>query len=94
MKKRKIYHTTRGGTKIPIHEMTDQHLINTIKWQRRKAAEGLTVRYGGIGIADDEPWYDEDHLTGKDALHYLCHEEYVAEAHRRALPLEHSALAG
>ena len=78
-----MYHKTREGEKILIQDMDNNHLINTMKFIERKAAEGLTVRYGG-GSHDDF-YYDEDHYIGEDALKYMNFYAYKNEAYKRNL---------
>ena len=84
MSKPKI-HITQDGEKIAITKMTDDHLINTILYQQRKAKEGVRVVYGSMGIGDNEPFYDEDWYFGDSALEIMHHNEYLAEAKRRGI---------
>lgn len=77
-------HTTRDGQRIPISEMGDRHLLNTIALIERKARKGIVVRYGG-GSWPDDYWYDEDHLARESALEYLNHGKYLKEARHRGL---------
>jgi hypothetical protein len=46
-------HETRDGTIIKISEMSDQHLINTIRMIRKRAVAGITLRSGGGSFPDD-----------------------------------------
>ena len=81
----KTHHTTGDGTKIAIKDMSDNHLRNTIRYIRRRAAEGVTVEYGGFGIGDDEPWYDTDEVYGGEAEDLFELKAYIHEAQRRGL---------
>ena len=84
-------HTMRDGTQIAIADMSDIHLINAIRLMRRKASEGIVVRYGGAGCSGDDMWYDEDHLFGGDALDRMDYSAYADEAERRGLKIEEEA---
>lgn len=75
-------HTTKDGKKIPLDKIEDGHLANIISLLQRKAKEGIKVRYGG-GTSPDDMWYDEDILTGEDALMRLHYYEYLNEQARR-----------
>lgn len=74
-------HRTKDGREIPLREMGDIHLLNTLALISKKAASGVTVRSGGL----NDFWYDEDLLTGKDALEYLSYNLYLEEAKRRRI---------
>lgn len=74
----KFTHTTKSGEVIELSKISDRHLQNIIAMLERKAADGVTVRYGGGSTADDI-WYDEDVLFGDEALDYLHYGEYVAD---------------
>jgi len=84
MKAVEFLHKTRDGRKIPLREMGDIHLLNTLSLISNKAKAAITVRRGGGGSPEDF-WYDEERLTGKDALEYLSYDRYLAEAKRRNL---------
>ena len=77
-------HITRDGQRIPLNEMSDSHLLNTIKFLKRKAQKGVVISYGG-GVEADEIWYDEDVIYGMEALDHLNYTIYVEEARRRGL---------
>jgi hypothetical protein len=59
------YWTMNNGGKIKISEMSDTHLINSVKMIERLAKEGLKI-YGGqyYGEGEDDFW--EDEIYGKD----------------------------
>ena len=75
-------HTTREGKKIRLRDMTDSHLAATIRLFERRAKDGVTVRMGGGSCAEDI-WYDEDTLSGEEALDRLGYADYVKERDRR-----------
>jgi len=78
----KYVHATEDGRKIRLEDLSDLHLANIIKCIERKAAKGFIVRNGG-GRDPEEYWYDEEELSGVDALEYLNYSEYVGERERR-----------
>lgn len=78
----KFMHVTKDGQRIQLSKLDDGHLQNILNLLRRKAKEGIKVRYGG-GTTPDDMWYDEDILTGEQALKKLNYYEYLAEQERR-----------
>lgn len=82
-----MMHTTKDGAKMPITEMSDRHLLNTMRMLKRRAADGLTIRRGG-GWEADEMWYDEDIIFGTAALNELNYSAYKTEADNRKLQTE------
>ena len=77
-------HRTRDGRVIPITDMDDNHLANTIRLMRSRIKEGVVVATGGGSCAEDI-WYDETTLTGDDAAKYLNLQAYITEATKRGL---------
>ena len=80
----KRLHRTKDGELIPIAEMDDQHLLNTIRLFKRKAKEGITVM-SGDGIDAEDIWYDEEILYDEDAEEEMGLEHYIKEAKKRKL---------
>ena len=76
------YHTDKTGNKTLLKDLGTSHLINIIKLIERKAEEGIIERHGG-GTTAEDMWYDEDHLSGKDALESMNHDDYVTELKSR-----------
>lgn len=70
-----MMHRTASGTLLPISEMSDKHLQNTILMIKRHASQGVKIRYGG-GSTADEMWYDEDIVYGAEALNHLGYRHY------------------
>jgi hypothetical protein len=77
-------HIDKNGTVIPIEDLKTSHLINIIKFIRRKAKEGFSTFSGG-GSCDDDFWFEVDELFGRDALDYLNYDDYMEEALKRKL---------
>lgn len=75
-------HVTGDGRTILIKDMTDNHLLNTIRLFSKKMEEGLVVRSGGGSCLDDF-WYDEDVFYGKEAEQMIGLDKYKKEAKRR-----------
>lgn len=81
-----VIHCTRDGSEMPISEMTDQHLFNTIKYMERLSQEGITIQKGN-GLSPEDMYYDEETVIGEEALGLLGHHHYIREAKRRKLSL-------
>jgi hypothetical protein len=79
-----LRHKRKDGTEIEISAMTDAHLINTCRMIKKKAEDGLVVRYGSASFGE-EPWYDEDHLVGQEAMEKLNYDWYEKELFNRGL---------
>lgn len=79
-------HRTGDGRVILISDMSDLHLINTIRLYKNKAKKGILLRSGGGSCAEDF-WYDEDLLLGEEAEEYLNLKAYTEELYRRGLEL-------
>ena len=75
-------HTTKDGRKIALKDLTDNHLVNTIKFIEKAVGRGVSEIY--MGCIED-PWYDEVTLYGKDAKDMMNYDKYVSEAKRRSL---------
>lgn len=86
-------HVTREGARIKIRDMSDRHLLNTIRLFLRYAKNGLTVSCGG-GFDADDICYNEDVLYGEEAMEELNFQAYVREAKRRGLAVPSAAVKG
>jgi hypothetical protein len=76
-------HLTRDGRCIPITAMSDQHLLNTIHYNRRVARDGLATPVGVYGV--DVHYYDDVTVYDAVALQRMHHSAYLEEAKRRNL---------
>jgi hypothetical protein len=75
----KKLHKMKNGESIALKDMSNKHLINTIKLYQRKAKKGLSVSYGGYCPM----YYDEDVIYGNEALQILDYDEYLKELNSR-----------
>ena len=78
-----MYHTTRNGQRIKISDMSNSHLINTVRMIARNAKGGREVVSGisdAWGTDADVEYYSEQEL-----LNQLAKSEYVKELTRRSL---------
>lgn len=67
---------------MPLSDMTDSHLRNTIAFLKRRATEGVWMRQGG-GSDPEDFWYEEWQVFGADALKVFGFRHYCDEAKRR-----------
>jgi len=81
------YWETKSGDDIPYKELKDSHLLNILKWIKRKAITGHTVVYGGGGWDIESMWYEVDELYGKDVLEHYDYKGLLKEAKKRKLKL-------
>lgn len=79
-----MMHETRDGTQIPIAEMSNKHLLNTIKLHERRAKEGIETYYC-VGTCGEDFDCDYETAYGKEALKILKHKYYIREAKKRGL---------
>lgn len=79
-----MVHVSSDGTRTKIKDMSNRHLLNTVRWIERQAQTGHRFVPGG-GSDPDEMWLDEEVLFGAEALEFLRYNVYVAEARRREL---------
>jgi hypothetical protein len=77
-------HITKDGQRIFIIDMDTDHLLNTVRMQKRKAKEGLLIKWGG-GYKD-EP-YNEAVVYGENALLHMNHKAYAEELEKRGVEL-------
>ena len=76
------YHKLKDGRIIRIAEMSDEHLLNTIRLLLKKSTSGVTIRQGG-GTCAEDMWYDEVVYYDQEALELLNYQAYVDEAKKR-----------
>ena len=76
---------TKEGQRIFIIDMETDHLLNTVRMQKRKAEDGLVIKWGG-GYKD-EP-YNEAVVYGENALMHMNHKAYTAELNKRGVSYE------
>jgi hypothetical protein len=78
-----IMHYTKDGRVFPISEMSDQHLINTINYIKKKAVDGVAIMSGSYGCESEQMDADIDYVYGNKALKLLGLEHYVDEYNNR-----------
>ncbi len=76
-------HKTKDGRVLPISEMSDQHLINTINYIKKRAVDGVAIMTGSYGSEAEQMNADVDYIYGDKALELLGIEHYVAEYNNR-----------
>lgn len=76
-------HKTKDGLVIPISEMSDQHLINTINYIKKRAVDGVAIMTGSYGCDAEQMDADVDYIYGDKAIKLLGLEHYVAEYNNR-----------
>jgi hypothetical protein len=78
-------HKTKDGRYIPLNKLEDSHLINILKFYKKKADVGVevTTRYFGLFGDNDMDAYDVDILYGEAALKALNYYAYEEEAKLR-----------
>jgi len=76
-------HTTKDGKQISLEMLSDDHLVNIIRWIERRAQEGITVCTGGWGSYSDDMWGDCEIYYDKEALELTRYDLYMQELRRR-----------
>ncbi len=77
-------HTTSSGTRrMRVQDMTNEHLLNMMRWINRAADEGITVITGGMDA--DGVWGDIDDIEGDIVLDHFEYAKYAKECRRRRL---------
>lgn len=74
-------HTTKDGVEIALIDMSNQHLLNVLKFIRKHATEGLLVQWGCMDW--DVVDYDEYLIFGEQVLQELNYYSYLEEFNRR-----------
>lgn len=77
-------HVTKEGTRIPLSELADSHLLNILNWIWRMSKQGITLAELHGSSADIDSFdYDERTIKGKKARKHLRFKAYTKEAERR-----------
>jgi len=84
-KKIKKYHITKNDEKILISDMTNSHLIYTMRLYRKMARQGITEIRGVVGGEPGDPAVWQNEYRGWEALEYLEYEVYLQEFENRLL---------
>lgn len=79
----KTHHTTKDGQRIPLSELSTDHLINIIKLIEKKADEGFAVLNGHCGHSAEDTWADQDFYYDDTAKQYFGYDSYVNELNKR-----------
>jgi len=80
------YWTTREGDEIEYKKLKNDHLLNILKWIKRRAKNGMIVTEGGGNwFEPDTFWYDEYEIKGKEVKERYDYAGLLKEANRRRL---------
>lgn len=82
---KELIHVTRDGKEIKLSEMTDEHLINTIRFIENKAKDGIEICREVVDIIEGDAEVVCINLTEQDALREMRYHEYVEEAFCRGI---------
>ena len=73
--------TTQTGEEIAYQDITDSHLLNILKFIKRRANEGVECFVGGWDWRD----YDSYTIYGKEVLDHFNYKELRQEARKRGI---------
>ena len=76
------YHITKDNRKILLKDLESSHILNILKWIKKQAITGLTIKYGGGSTAEDI-WYEEETIYGEKVLNHLHYNDYKTELNKR-----------
>lgn len=74
--------TTKDGKEIKYKDLKTSHLVNILKYIKKKSCEGITLMSGG-GFDSDEMWYDEETINGEEALQHFDYYGLKSELNKR-----------
>jgi len=75
---------TKEGEEIPYKKLKDDHLLNILRWIKRRAETGMTMITGG-GVYIDDMWFDEWEIEGDEVLENYDYKGLLKEAKKRKL---------
>lgn len=82
----KAYWKTKEGKVMLMSEMTDQHLLNSIAYVKRRAKEGIeSILNMGYAPDNDYVEYDVTVIYGKEATDFMGLPDLLKEKRRRKL---------
>lgn len=67
---------------LELSTMTNQDLINKLRWIKSKAKQGFKTPYNGSRAV---LWLQRKYFHDNEALEVLDHQKYIEEAQRRGL---------
>lgn len=76
--------TTKNDDDIELRDMSDNHLMNAIKFVQKKSVEGMTMTAGG-GFDSYDIWFDEWTIKGREVKNHFKYHSLLREARRRNL---------
>ena len=84
--KQKKYWETKEGDEIEYKKLKDDHLLNILKWIKRRAEEGV-MEFAGSTMGDcAEDWWGESwEIYGDEVLEKYDYKGLLAEAKRRKI---------
>jgi hypothetical protein len=76
-------HKTKDGRYIPLDKLEDSHLLNILKFYKRRAKEGIKIFNNFSSGSDNMSLLDFETLYGEAALEALNYYAYEEEAKLR-----------
>jgi hypothetical protein len=78
--------TTKNGEQIDIKKLDDSHLLNILKFIKRRAREGVNVIIN-CGYATDNDFIEYDGYTmyGNEVMEHMNYSALLKEAKNRGL---------
>jgi hypothetical protein len=79
------YWLTKNDEEIEYKKLEDDHLLNILKWIKKRAKDGMVLEVGGCGPEESDYWHDSWEIRGDEVLEHYDYEGLLGEAKRRKL---------